>query len=200
MEKYRCPWSETDDLMRAYHDSEWGVPLHDDRKIFEFMVLDAFQAGLSWKTVLHKRKNFEKAFDNFDAEKIADYGKSDYERLLGDAGIIRNRAKIQATITNAQKFLEVQTEFGSFDRYLWNFVGGKVVVNNCKRLEDFPTKSELSDLVSKDLSKRGFKFVGTTITYSFLEAAGLLNNHFYKCFRYRELTVSAWQSEANLVT
>ncbi len=191
MEKYRCPWSETDDLMRAYHDSEWGVPLHDDRKIFEFMVLDAFQAGLSWKTVLHKRKNFEKAFDNFDAEKIADYGKSDYERLLGDAGIIRNRAKIQATITNAQKFLEVQTEFGSFDRYLWNFVGGKVVVNNCKRLEDFPTKSELSDLVSKDLSKRGFKFVGTTITYSFLEAAGLLNNHFYKCFRYRELTVSA---------
>lgn len=186
-EKYRCPWAESDDLMRAYHDTEWGVPLHEDQKLFEFIILDAFQAGLSWRTILHKRKNFEKAFSNFDPAKITHYIKEDYERLLEDPGIIRNRAKIQATITNAQRFLEVQKEFGSFDRYLWDFVNGEPIVNNYKKLEDFPTQSDLSDKVSRDLIKRGFKFVGTTITYSFLEAAGLLNNHFYKCFRYNQI-------------
>ena len=184
---YRCPWSEGDDLMSNYHDKEWGVPLRDDRKIFEFMVLDAFQAGLSWKTILHKRANFEQAFDNFDPKIIANYDMRKYKQLLRDSGIIRNRAKIQATITNAQKFLEVQAEVGSFYKYIWQFVDDRPVVNNCKNLEDFPTKSELSDRISRDLVKRGFKFVGTTITYSFLEAAGLLNNHFYKCFRYSEL-------------
>lgn len=184
---YRCPWADTDELMRNYHDKEWGVPLHDDRKIFEFMVLDAFQAGLSWKTILYKRKNFEKAFDWFVLQKIAHYVIKDYNRLLNDVGIIRNRAKIQSTITNAQKFLEVQDEFGSFDKYIWGFVDGGPIVNKYKKLEDFPTKSELSDQMSKDLSKRGFKFVGSTICYSFMEAAGILNNHFYKCFRYKQL-------------
>jgi DNA-3-methyladenine glycosylase I len=173
--------------MKNYHDTEWGVPLHDDQKIFEFMVLDAFQAGLSWKTILHRRVGFEKAFDGFNPQKVARYDMKDYNRLLNDEAIIRNRSKIQATITNAQKFLEVQEEFGSFDRYIWAFVDNKTIVNACKKLEDFPTKSELSDQISKDLVKRGFKFVGTTITYSFLEAAGLLNNHYFKCFRFREV-------------
>ncbi len=189
MRRYRCPWAESDKLMEKYHDEEWGLPLHDDRKIFEFMVLDAFQAGLSWKTILHKRGGFEKAFDKFDPKIIALYRVNDYNRLLNDADIIRNRAKIQAAITNAHKFLEVQEEFGSFDRFIWSFVDNKPIVNKHKKLEDFPTKSELSDHISKDLVKRGFKFVGTTITYSFLEAAGLLNNHFYKCFRYEEVKV-----------
>lgn len=196
MRRYHCPWAESDELMEKYHDKEWGVPLHEERKIFEFMVLDAFQAGLSWKTILHKRKNFEKAFDNFEPGKIAHYNKEDYERLLVDSGIIRNRQKIQATITNAQRFLEIQAEFGSFDKYIWNFVGGVPIVNHHKRLEDFPTKSELSDIISRDLVKRGFKFVGTTITYSFLEAAGLLNNHFYKCFRYGEVKEGADRNHA----
>jgi DNA-3-methyladenine glycosylase I len=188
MEIIRCPWPANDELMTRYHDEEWGVPLHDDRKLFEFIVLDAFQAGLSWKIVLYKRRNFEKAFDDFEPAKIAAYTREDYERLVNDAGIIRNRAKIQATITNAQKFLEVQTEVGSFDSYIWGFVEGKPAVNQFKRLEDLPTKNELSDKVSKDLTKRGFKFVGTTITYSFLEAAGLINDHLSSCFRYKELT------------
>ncbi len=184
----RCPWPSNDELMEKYHDTEWGVPLHDDRKLFEFIVLDAFQAGLSWKIVLHRRENFRKALDNFQPEKIALYNKKDYERLLNDSGIIRNRAKINATITNAERFLEVQKEFGSFDKYIWEFVGGKPIVNNFQKLEDFPTKNSLSDTVSKDLGKRGFKFVGTTITYSFLEAAGLLNDHLHECFRFQELT------------
>lgn len=187
MEKIRCPWPGSDSLMIAYHDEEWGIPLHDDQKLFEFIVLDAFQAGLSWKTILHKRAGFQKAFDNFDPEKIAKYGMKDYELLLGNTGIIRNRSKIQATITNAQKFLEVRDDFGSFDKYIWAFVNNKPIVNQYKSLEDLPTKSDLSDRVSWNLVKRGFKFVGTTITYSFLEAAGLLNNHFYECFRYEEV-------------
>lgn len=173
--------------MQDYHDVEWGVPLHDDRKIFEFIVLDAFQAGLSWKTILHRRENFRKALNNFQPEKIAQYNNEDYERLLGDANIIRNRAKINSTIINAERFLEVQREFGSFAKYIWAFVDNKPIVNNHKKLEDFSTKSELSDHISRDLVKRGFNFVGTTITYSFLEAAGLLNNHYYKCFRYEDL-------------
>lgn len=183
----RCLWPSEDQLMLAYHDTEWGVPLHDDRKFFEFLVLDAFQAGLSWKTILHKRENFRKAFDNFQPEKIAKYTREDYETLLVNPGIIRNRSKINSTITNAERFLYIQREFVSFDKYIWSFVDNKPIINNCKKLEDFPTKSELSDTVSRDLVKRGFKFVGTTITYSFLEAAGLLNNHFYKCFRYEDL-------------
>lgn len=185
--KYRCLWAENDTLMKKYHDEEWGVPLHDDRKLFEFMVLDAFQAGLSWKTILHRRQSFAEAFSNFQPEKIAAYNMEDYERLLNDTGIIRNRAKIQTSITNAQRYLEVQAEFDSFDKYIWGFVNNKPIVNKYKKLEDFPTKNDLSDKISKDLVNRGFRFVGSTITYSFLDAAGLLNNHFYKCFRYREL-------------
>jgi len=189
MKKIRCPWPANDSLMIAYHDTEWGVPLHDDRKIFEFIVLDTFQAGLSWRIILYKREGFRKAFTNFDPVKISRFDRKDYDRLLNDSRIIRNRAKIQATIQNAQKFLEVKKEFGTFANYLWSFVDGKPIVNKYKNLEDFPTRAELSDRVSKDLIKRGFKFAGTTITYSFLEAAGILNNHYYKCFRYNEVGI-----------
>lgn len=185
--KYRCFWSETDGLMIKYHDEEWGVPLHNDQKIFEFLVLDAFQAGLSWRTILHKRENFRKAFFDFKADIIAQFNMADYKRLLNDVGIIRNQAKIKATINNAHKFLAVQKDFGSFEKYIWSFVDNRPIVNNYKKLEEFPTKNELSDQISKDLLKKGFKFVGTTITYSFLEASGLLNNHFYKCFRFEEV-------------
>lgn len=183
----RCPWPSDDELMIVYHDHEWGVPLHNDRKLFEFMVLDAFQAGLSWRTVLHKRENFKKAFDNFDPKLISKYGKEKYESLLSDAGIIRNRAKINATITNAQKFLEVQKEFGSFDKYIWQFVGNKPKLNKWTRLAQIPAKSTESDEMSKDLAKRGFKFVGSTICYAFMQAAGLINDHMINCFRYKDV-------------
>jgi len=168
--------------MIKYHDEEWGVPVHDDRLLFEYMILDAFQAGLSWKTVLHKRENFRKAFDNFDPKKIAKFGKKDYERLLGDAGIIRNRAKINAAITNSQRFLEIQKEFGSFDKYIWQFVGGKPIIHKFKKLSEIPAKTQESDEMSKDLAKRGFKFAGSTICYAFMQAAGLVNDHLVDCF------------------
>lgn len=173
--------------MIHYHDSEWGVPVHADRLLFEYLVLDAFQAGLSWRTILNKRENFRTAFDEFNATKIAKYNKNKYEALLQDAGIIRNRAKIQATITNAQRFLEIQKEFESFDAYIWQFVNGKAIHNKHKTLQEIPAMSLQSDAMSADMKKRGFKFVGSTICYAFMQAAGLVNDHLVDCFRYKEL-------------
>jgi DNA-3-methyladenine glycosylase I len=186
-DKPRCAWI-SDPLMRRYHDEEWGVELHDERKLFEFMVLDAFQAGLSWKTILNKRENFRRAFDHFDPEIIAGYTEEKYERLMADAGIIRNRAKIRAAIANAKLFLEVQKEFGSFDKYIWSFVNHKPVINSWNSLSEIPPKTSLSDKMSKDLTKRGFKFVGSTICYSFMQAAGMVNDHVVGCFRYEEVS------------
>jgi DNA-3-methyladenine glycosylase I len=180
-----CTWPGDDELMNAYHDNEWGTPLHDDRKLFEFLVLDAFQAGLSWKTILHKRKNFEKAFSGFDAKKIAKYDDKKTEALMQDAGIIRNRLKILATVTNAQRFLEIQKEFGSFDKYIWQFTGHKTIVNNWKSTGQVPAKTAESDAMSKDLQKRGFKFVGSTICYAFMQAAGMVNDHMAGCPRHK---------------
>jgi DNA-3-methyladenine glycosylase I len=185
-DKPRCAWI-SDPLMRLYHDEEWGVELHDDRKLFEFMVLDAFQAGLSWKTILNKRENFRLVFDNFEPEIIAGYNEEKYEQLLADTGIIRNRAKIRATITNAKAFLEVQKEFGSFDKYIWSFVDHQPVINSWHSLSEIPSKTGISDLMSKNLTKRGFKFVGSTICYSFMQAAGMVNDHVVGCFRYKEV-------------
>ncbi len=184
-EKIRCPWVGENLLMQQYHDAEWGVPLHDDNKLFEFLVLDAFQAGLSWNTIINKRDNFEKAFHRFDANKISKYTEKDFQRLMNDAGIVRNRAKIRAAITNAQAFLRVQKEFGSFDHYIWQFTRGKTMVNNVKLLKDYAAKSPESDAMSKDLKARGFAFVGSTICYAFMQAAGLVNDHSLDCFRYR---------------
>lgn len=176
-----CTWPGTDELMIAYHDTEWGVPVHDDKKLFEFLVLDAFQAGLSWRTVLHKRTAFELAFASFDAERIAKFTAIDVEILMNNPDIIRNRQKIMATIANAQKFLEVQQEFGSFSTYIWQFVDGKTIVNHPKTSQDIPTTSAESDAMSKDLKKRGFSFVGSTICYAFMQAAGLVNDHLVGC-------------------
>ncbi len=179
-----CPWPSDDLLMIEYHDAEWGVPLHDDRKLFEFMVLDAFQAGLSWRTVLHKRENFRKAFDNFEPEVIAGYSEEKITELLQDAGIIRNRAKIRGTVENAMAFLKVKEEFGAFDRYIWQFTGGTTIQNNLTSLSNIPVSSPESDAMSRDLKKRGFKFVGTTICYAFMQAAGMVNDHLTGCFRH----------------
>ena len=183
----RCEWSNSDELMIKYHDKEWGVPLHDDQKLFEFIVLDGFQAGLSWFTILKKRENFRRAFDGFDARKIAKYEGKETKRLLSDAGIVRNRLKIAATIINAQKFLEVQKEFGIFDKYIWRFVSGKTIKNKFRTLSQIPAKTKESDEMSRALQKRGFKFVGSTICYAFMQAAGLVNDHSPNCFRYREI-------------
>ena len=174
--------------MTAYHDTEWGVPLHDDRKLYEFLVLDAAQAGLSWQTVLLKRENYRRAFDNFDATKIARYGDRDVARLLADAGIIRNRLKVQSAIVNARCFLAVQKEFGSFDRYIWQFTGAKTRVNRFRSLGEIPAHTTESDAMSKDLRGRGFKFVGSTICYAFMQAAGMVNDHLVNCFRHRVVT------------
>ncbi|MFA7361834.1 MAG: DNA-3-methyladenine glycosylase I [Candidatus Kapaibacterium sp.] len=182
-----CEWTGKNPLMVKYHDEEWGVPLHDDRKLFEFIILDAFQAGLSWNTIINKRENFKKAFNNFDAKKISRYDEKKYESLMNDAGIIRNRLKIRATITNAKAFLEVQKEFGSFDKYIWQFTGGKTIVNKWKTLKEIPAKTKESDAMSKDLLKRGFKFVGSTICYAFMQAAGMVNDHLVQCRRYKEV-------------
>jgi DNA-3-methyladenine glycosylase I len=179
----RCEWCLGSELMIKYHDEEWGIPLHDDKGLFEFFVLDAFQAGLSWNTILNKRENFRKAFDDFDYKKIAKYDEKDYERLLADAGIIRNRLKILATIENAKQFMKIQEEFGSFDKYIWGFVNHKPLVNNFKTMKEIPAKTEISDEMSKDLKKRGFKFVGSTICYAFMQAAGLVNDHTLDCFK-----------------
>jgi len=179
-----CNWPSKDPLMTRYHDEEWGVPLHDDQKLFEFMLLDAFQAGLSWKTVLRKRENFRRAFDGFDAAAVAGYGEQDYERLLADPGIIRNRSKIRGAIVNAKCFLEVQQEFGTFDRYIWQFTGGVTIKNNCRNPGDIPVTSKESDAMSRDLKGRGFKFVGSTICYAIMQAAGMVNDHMVTCHRY----------------
>jgi len=176
-----CNWPGDDALMRAYHDEEWGKPLHDDRKLFEFMVLDAFQAGLSWRTILYKRENFRRALDNFEVEKIALYDEDKIQSLMQDASIIRNQAKIRATVGNAKVFLLVQTEFGTFDNYIWQFTGGKTIMNYPKVNADIAAKSAESDAMSKDLLKRGFKFVGSTICYAFMQAAGMVNDHLEGC-------------------
>ena len=186
-DKTSCEWPADDDLMIAYHDEEWGVPLHDDRKLFEFLVLDAFQAGLSWRTILHKRENFRLAFDDFDAQLIARYKKRKIGQLLENAGIVRNRMKIEATVGNAKAFLGVQSEYGSFDSYIWQFVGGQPKQNRRKSLKRLPASTPDSDRMSKDLKERGFKFVGTTICYAFMQAAGMVNDHLVKCFRYEEV-------------
>ena len=183
----RCPWPADDARMIEYHDREWGVPMHDDRKLFEFLVLEGMQAGLSWSTILNKRENFRKAFHGFDPQKVARYTAKDVKRLLADAGIVRNRAKIAAAINNAQRFLEIQKEFGSFDRYIWQFVGGKPIRNRLKSLYELPAKTALSDAISQDLKQRGFKFVGSTIVYAHMQATGMVNDHLASCFRHREV-------------
>jgi DNA-3-methyladenine glycosylase I len=184
---HRCPWCGTDPLYVKYHDEEWGVPVHDEWTHFEFLVLEAFQAGLSWSTILRKRENFRAAFDNFDPQKVARYDEQKVAELLQNAGIIRNRLKIEAAINNANRFLEVQQEFGSFDNYIWKFVNGKPIVNSWKSLGQLPAKTELAEAISKDLKQRGFKFVGPTIIYAHIQAIGMVNDHLTGCFRYAEL-------------
>ena len=186
-EKTRCPWP-TDELYIRYHDEEWGVPVHDDRVLFEFLILEGAQAGLSWRTVLNKRENYRAAFDNFDAEKIARYNEARIAKLLANEGIIRNRLKIRAAVQNAKAFLKVREEFGSFDKYLWRFVDGKPIVNHRKSMKEVPTQTKESDAMSKDLLTRGFKFVGSTICYANMQAVGMVNDHLVTCFRHRELS------------
>jgi DNA-3-methyladenine glycosylase I len=180
----RCGWARIEPEI-AYHDEEWGVPVHDDRLLFEFLILEGAQAGLSWDTILKKRDNYRRAYDHFDVSKVARYGDAKVARLLADAGIVRNRAKVAASIGNAKAFLDVQREFGSFDTYVWQFVGGKPIVNKRKSLADIPATTPESDAMSKDLKKRGFKFVGSTICYAFMQATGMVNDHLTSCFRYR---------------
>lgn len=183
----RCAWSGSDSIYIKYHDEEWGVPVHDDQKLFEMLILEGAQAGLSWITVLKKRENYRKAFNNFDVIKISKYSQKKIEKLLENPGIIRNRLKINATVTNATEFLKVQKEFGSFDKYIWQFVDYKPIINKFNSMNDLPANTEISDLMSKDLKKRGFKFVGSTICYAFMQATGMVNDHIKECFRYKEL-------------
>ena len=180
----RCAWAQAEPNI-SYHDQEWGVPLHDDRALFELLILEGAQAGLSWTTILNKRENYRRAFDGFDAQKISRYGAKKVASLLADAGIVRNRLKIAATIRNAQAFLDVQKEFGSFDRYLWSFVAGKPIVNRRRTMQEVPARSPESDAMSKDLLQRGFKFVGSTICYAFMQASGMVNDHLVTCPRHR---------------
>ena len=182
----RCPWP-TNALSIHYHDTEWGVPVHDDRVLFEYLILEGAQAGLSWQTVLNRRENYRAAFDNFDAEKIARYDEAEVIRLLGDSGIIRNQLKIRSTIQNARSFLKVREEFGNFDKYLWRFVDGKPLINRRKSMQEVPARTEISDAMSQDLLKRGFKFVGSTICYANMQAIGMVNDHLVTCFRHRQL-------------
>jgi DNA-3-methyladenine glycosylase I len=181
--KTRCAWCEKDDLYRDYHDNEWGNPVYEDDKLFEFLVLETFQAGLSWYTILKKRDNFRKAFDQFNYKKIAQYGDAEIERLMQDAGIIRNGLKIKGTISNAIAFMETQKEFGSFSNYIWGFTDGKPIDNNPKTLKDVPAVNEISDALSKDLKKRGFKFVGSTVVYAHMQATGMVNDHVEECWK-----------------
>ncbi|MFQ5988821.1 MAG: DNA-3-methyladenine glycosylase I [Candidatus Methylomirabilales bacterium] len=183
----RCGWAEANDLMIAYHDREWGVPVHEDRKLFEYMVLDAFQAGLSWAIILNKRESFREAFDNFEAEKIARYTTRKIGRLLSDSRIIRNRQKITATVTNARAFLEIQDDFGSFGGFVWDFVDGSPKHNSWRTMRQIPARTKESDRMSKALQGRGFKFVGSTICYAFMQAAGMVNDHLVGCFRHPEV-------------
>ncbi len=186
-EKKRCSWPGNP-LAIDYHDREWGAPVRDDRVLFEFLILEGAQAGLSWDTVLKKREHYRKVFDGFDPAKVARYGEKKKASLMGDAGIIRNRAKVEASVTNAKAFLAVQQEYGSFSKYVWGFVGGKPVQGRRKASGDIPTRTEVSDALSKDLKKRSFKFVGTTIMYAFMQATGMANDHLAQCFRHRELS------------
>ena len=183
----RCAWADKNELLQSYHDNEWGVELHDDRSLFEFLVLEGAQAGLSWLTILRKRESYRKAFDNFDVQKIALYSEDDVSRLLSNSDIIRNRLKINATITNARAFLQLQKQVGSFDQYIWQFVNGKPIQNSRKKMIDIPSSTPESEAMSKDLQKRGFKFVGTTICYAFMQAVGMVNDHVVGCFRFDEL-------------
>lgn len=181
--KIRCGWCEKDDLYRDYHDNEWGNPVYDDDKLFEFLVLETFQAGLSWYTILKKRDNFRRAFDNFDYKKVASYNDKKVESLMQDAGIIRNGLKIKGTISNAIAFIKVQDEFGSFSKYIWGFTGGKPIENNIKKMSDIKATTPLSDEISKDLKKRGFKFVGSTVVYAHMQATGMVNDHVEDCWK-----------------
>ncbi len=188
MEKQRCGWCKGDALYERYHDEEWGVPVKDDDLLFEFLILETFQAGLSWITVLRKRENFRKAFDNFDYHKIAQYEEPKILSLLQDPGIIRNKLKIRATVSNANAFLKIQEEFGSFSKYIWDFVDGEPIQNSHKNYKDAPGNTALSDTISKDLKKRGFKFVGSTVVYAHMQATGMVNDHEINCFRYNEVS------------
>jgi len=183
----RCPWPRDDALYQAYHDEEWGKPVHDDRLLFEFLILEGMQAGLSWLTILRKRPNFRKAFVKFDPRKVARFDKKEIQSLMQNAGIIRNRLKIESAISNAQAFLEVQKEFGSFGKYQWDFIGGQPIQNNFRSFKEIPPRTALSDAWSKDLKKRGFRFVGSTIVYAHMQAVGMVNDHLVDCFRHREL-------------
>ncbi|MDJ0646895.1 MAG: DNA-3-methyladenine glycosylase I [Flavobacteriaceae bacterium] len=187
MAKKRCSWCGDDPLYVEYHDKEWGVPVYDDATLFEFLVLETFQAGLSWITILRKRENFRKAFDNFDYKKIAKYSEKKYEALLQDAGIIRNKLKIKATISNAQAFIQIQQEYGSFSKYIWDFTDGRPLKNKFVNMGDVPATTALSDSISKDLKKRGFKFVGSTVIYAHMQATGMVNDHTIDCFRYNQV-------------
>lgn len=186
-EKVRCSWCGSDPLYVKYHDEEWGVPVKDDQTMFEFLLLETFQAGLSWITILRKRENFRKAFDNFDYKKIAKYNQSKIDALLQDEGIIRNKLKVNSAVTNAKAFMEIQKEFGSFSKYIWKFVNDKPIKNVWKTHKDAPAKSPESDALSKDLKKRGFKFVGSTVVYAHMQATGMVNDHINSCFRYHEV-------------
>ena len=185
--KTRCAWVSDNPLYIAYHDEEWGVPVRNDDLLFEFLILETFQAGLSWITVLRKRENFRKAFDNFDYQRIAKYSEKKIQSLLQDAGIIRNKLKVRATVTNAQAFIKIQGEFGSFTDYIWGFTNGKVIKNKWKKNEDVPAITPLAEKISKDLKKRGFKFVGPTVIYAHMQATGMVNDHTTDCFRYGEV-------------
>ena len=187
MQKNRCSWCGEDPLYVDYHDKEWGVPVYEDHKLFEFLVLETFQAGLSWITILRKRENFRKAFDDFDYTRIAEYNEEKYDELIQNAGIIRNKLKIRAAISNAQAFMKVQDEFGSFSDYIWRFVSRQPIVNHWKTPEEIPAKTELSDKISADMKKRGFKFVGSTIIYAQMQATGMVNDHVTDCFRHKEV-------------
>jgi len=184
----RCDWAEGDELMVLYHDREWGVPVHDDRHLFEVLVLDGAQAGLSWRTILHKRENYREAFDNFDIKKISKYDARKVTELLGNEGIVRNKLKVASVIRNAKIFIQIQKEFGSFSKYIWAFVGGKTIDNKRKKMSDIVATSDLSDTISKDLKKRGMNFVGSTIIYAILQTTGIVNDHEVSCFRYNQLS------------
>lgn len=189
MNKKRCGWCEGDRLYEAYHDKEWGVPLFDDRLLFEFLILETFQAGLSWITILRKREYFRKAFDSFDYQKIATYNESKVTTLLSDRGIVRNRKKIEATIKNARAFMSVQEQYGSFSKYIWDFVSGKPIVNRYKALNQIPTYTPLAEKISKDLKQKGFGFVGPTVVYAHMQATGMVNDHLMDCYRYTEVSL-----------
>jgi len=185
IEKTRCGWCKGNELYESYHDEEWGVPVHNDHKLFEMLILEGAQAGLSWITVLKKRERYREVFANFDPTVVANYNQGTLEKLLQDPGIIRNRLKVNAAVINAKAFLEVQKEFGSFDKYLWAFVNHKPMINRFKTLKDVPAKTEISDKISKDLKKRGFKFIGSTIVYAFMQAVGMVNDHVEECYLYK---------------